>query len=208
MPMNDTTQANATAKTALGCLNGLAAEPWTVPLIQSVSVSGCASTRGFRSRVAVLVRSGPQRVVLALGVGQRVERRQRGGQRGLLVRAELGQQSRRHAPPVRPGGARASPGPRPVMTTSTTRPSPGSGSRSTRPVSSSRADQLGHGRLGDALAGGERGQPPGAAAVEGGQRGRGGQRQPAGRAEPAEQPDEPFQVGRHLGGQGLRLVLR
>ncbi len=27
MPMKDTTQANATAKTALGCLNGLAAEP-------------------------------------------------------------------------------------------------------------------------------------------------------------------------------------
>jgi len=27
MPMKDTTQANATAKTAFGCLNGLAAEP-------------------------------------------------------------------------------------------------------------------------------------------------------------------------------------
>src|ERR1700733_5673906 len=28
MPMNDTTQAKATANTALGCLNGLAALPW------------------------------------------------------------------------------------------------------------------------------------------------------------------------------------
>jgi hypothetical protein len=27
IPMNDTTQANATAKTAFGCLNGLATEP-------------------------------------------------------------------------------------------------------------------------------------------------------------------------------------
>ena len=27
MPMNDTTQANATAKTAFGCRNGLATEP-------------------------------------------------------------------------------------------------------------------------------------------------------------------------------------
>ena len=26
--MKDTTQANATANTAFGCLNGLAAEPW------------------------------------------------------------------------------------------------------------------------------------------------------------------------------------
>ncbi len=33
MPMNDTTQASATAKTALGCLNGLATEPAWVPLI-------------------------------------------------------------------------------------------------------------------------------------------------------------------------------
>ncbi len=32
MPMNDTTQAKATANTAFGCLNGLAAEPWGVPL--------------------------------------------------------------------------------------------------------------------------------------------------------------------------------
>ena len=31
--MKDTTQANATAKTALGCLNGLAAEPWVAPLM-------------------------------------------------------------------------------------------------------------------------------------------------------------------------------
>jgi hypothetical protein len=30
--MNDTTQAKATANTAFGCLNGLAAEPWGVPL--------------------------------------------------------------------------------------------------------------------------------------------------------------------------------
>ena len=31
--MNDTTQANATANTAFGCLNGLAAEPVRAPLI-------------------------------------------------------------------------------------------------------------------------------------------------------------------------------
>src|SRR6185437_180783 len=33
MPMKDTTQANATAKTALGCLKGLTAEPWGAPLM-------------------------------------------------------------------------------------------------------------------------------------------------------------------------------
>ena len=32
--MNDTTHANATAKTALGCLNGLAAEPAELPRIK------------------------------------------------------------------------------------------------------------------------------------------------------------------------------
>ena len=33
IPMNDTTQANATANTAFGCLNGLAADPADVPLM-------------------------------------------------------------------------------------------------------------------------------------------------------------------------------
>ena len=33
--MNDTTQANATAKTAFGCLNGLAAEPVGLPVMSA-----------------------------------------------------------------------------------------------------------------------------------------------------------------------------
>src|SRR5580693_8948879 len=41
MPMKDTTQANATAKTALGCLNGLAAEPWGAPLMKLYSSVLC-----------------------------------------------------------------------------------------------------------------------------------------------------------------------
>jgi hypothetical protein len=41
MPIKDTTQANATAKTALGCLNGLAAEPWGAPLMKLYSSVLC-----------------------------------------------------------------------------------------------------------------------------------------------------------------------
>ena len=37
MPMNDTTQANATAKTAFGCRNGLATEVAWGPLISALS---------------------------------------------------------------------------------------------------------------------------------------------------------------------------
>src|ERR1700752_3941442 len=47
MPMKDTTQANATAKTALGCLNGLAAEPWVAPLMKLYSSVLCIFVRGL-----------------------------------------------------------------------------------------------------------------------------------------------------------------
>ncbi len=47
MPMKDTTQANATAKTALGCLNGLAAEPWGAPLMKLYSSVLCVSVQGL-----------------------------------------------------------------------------------------------------------------------------------------------------------------
>src|SRR5580700_2581906 len=48
MPMKDTTQANATAKTALGCLNGLAAEPWGAPLMTKLYSSVlCDSVQGL-----------------------------------------------------------------------------------------------------------------------------------------------------------------
>src|SRR5271155_3598929 len=43
MPMKDTTQANATAKTAFGCRNGLATEPW-VPGIDALFL---VATRAF-----------------------------------------------------------------------------------------------------------------------------------------------------------------
>src|SRR6201996_5013099 len=76
MPMKDTTQANATAKTAFGCLNGLAGCPWTAAcpcvaaVIQLFSSVRCAAGRG---------------VVCAGDAGERVKRGPRGGERGQVV---------------------------------------------------------------------------------------------------------------------------
>src|ERR1700730_3968783 len=47
MPMKDTTQANATAQTALGCLNGPAAGPWGAPLMKLSSSVLCVSVQGL-----------------------------------------------------------------------------------------------------------------------------------------------------------------
>src|SRR6202042_3497881 len=88
MPMNDTTQAKATAKTALGCLNGLAA-PVDVPLIQVLRFGMCEAPGASGPGWLFSSGLGHQRVI-ALGVGQGVHGRQRRGQRGLLVRAEPG----------------------------------------------------------------------------------------------------------------------
>src|ERR1700689_3388857 len=110
MPMNDTTQANATAKTAFGCRNGLATEPW-VPLI-GCSLSGTwwsagclprpswtlvnwLAWSGELSRAAVRASGG------RLGVGERVHGRQRRAERGLLLRTEPGQDLRQPFGPYR-----------------------------------------------------------------------------------------------------------
>src|ERR1700749_5124276 len=89
MPMKDTTQANATAKMALGCLNGLAAEPWGAPLMKLYSSVLC-DWRGEAwsgARGIPLARRGPGRVVLAGDPGERVKRRQRDGERRPVLRA-------------------------------------------------------------------------------------------------------------------------
>src|SRR5580693_3638210 len=78
MPMNDTTQANATAKTAFGCWNGLATEPACGALIN------CSLSR----RADWVVRIEPCR--FDLGAGQRVDGRQSRGQRRLVLRADPG----------------------------------------------------------------------------------------------------------------------
>src|ERR1700759_5496632 len=46
MPMKDTTQANATANTAFGCLNGLAAGPCVVPLMRFAPQGAVVRARG------------------------------------------------------------------------------------------------------------------------------------------------------------------
>ena len=74
--MNDTTQANATAKTAFGCRNGLATEARVCPLIRCLILLG---------RVRSSWRCRPP------GRGQGVDDRQRGGERRLVLRADPGQ---------------------------------------------------------------------------------------------------------------------
>src|SRR5207302_10759231 len=64
MPMKDTTQANATANTAFGCLNGLATEPGWAPLIcELCSVLELARCRDARREVrrAPAARRGARR---------------------------------------------------------------------------------------------------------------------------------------------------
>src|SRR5580693_1176795 len=64
MPMKDTTQANATANTAFGCLNGLAVEPGRAPLIGELcSVLEFARCRDARREVrrAPAARRGARR---------------------------------------------------------------------------------------------------------------------------------------------------
>src|SRR5580692_10347202 len=95
MPMNETTQAKATAKTAFGCLNGLAA-PVDVPLIQMLrfgmsAAPGPSGPRWLCSSRPCSSGLAHQRVI-TLGAGQGVHGRQGRDQRGLLVRTEPGQQ--------------------------------------------------------------------------------------------------------------------
>src|ERR1700722_17899095 len=111
MPMKDTTQANATAKTAFGCLNGLAAEPWVAPLMKLYSSVLCIFVRGLDRagawsgpRVIPSARRGPGRVVRAGDAGERVKRRQRDGERRAVLRAELGDDG---GHPVAPDGPAA-----------------------------------------------------------------------------------------------------
>src|ERR1700733_2698897 len=88
MPMNDTTQAKATAKTAFGCLNGLAT-PVDVPLIPMLRFGMSKAPGGsdpgwlFSSRLASQLASRlAHQWVVALGVGKGVHGRQGRGQRG------------------------------------------------------------------------------------------------------------------------------
>src|SRR5262245_15662270 len=76
MPMNDTTQANATANTAFGCLNGLVAEPAWAPLNVP-----CAPYRDLCQH----------RLFVAASAGESVESGQRGRERGAVFGTELGE---------------------------------------------------------------------------------------------------------------------
>src|SRR6187399_1420558 len=85
MPMNDTTQANATAKTAFGCRNGLATEPAWVLL-------------NVYSPPYLLVGQGD----VALRTGQCVDGGQRRAERRLVLRADPVQDHREPFGPHRP----------------------------------------------------------------------------------------------------------
>lgn len=93
--MNDTTHANATAKTALGCLNGLAAEPPWAPVI-GVSTpfrnsSGAGVAGGGREGATGLSPRRGGAVFVTRHGGERGERRERGRQGGAVLGGELGE---------------------------------------------------------------------------------------------------------------------
>ena len=138
--------------------------------------------------------------VSPLRASQRVDGRQRRGERRLVLRADPGQDygeslgshgpaAAQHLPPhlgqpdlddPSVGGVRV-PADQPGIL------QPG--------------DQLGHGRLGHALLDGERGEPPWPRPLQGGQRRGRGQGQAVRRAQRPEQPDQPLQPSRDPGRQ-------
>src|SRR6476660_10337765 len=85
MPMNDTTQANATAKTAFGCRNGLATEPAWV-LLKVCSPPYLSVGQGD----------------VALRAGQCVDGGQRRGEGRPVLRADPVQDHREPLSPYRP----------------------------------------------------------------------------------------------------------
>src|SRR5580693_3116053 len=151
MPMKDTMHANATANTALGCLNGLWAEPCLGSLMCGCTPRYCGGgARGSSPR------RGPRRVVVTGDAGERVERGQRAGQRGPVSRPELGDDAGQPFGPDRAAACER----RPALVGDDDEDDPPV-FRARRPADQAGflqpADQLGHGRLGDALAGGEQG---------------------------------------------------
>ena len=128
IPMKETTQAKATAKTAFGCLKGFATP--VMSRSSRYSISACVDAPGPSGPGPGLGRViGRAPAAIALGDGQRVQGGQRGDQRGALGRGEPGQQA---GHPLRPDHPPARDHRRPasVSWTCTTRPSAGSGTRS------------------------------------------------------------------------------
>src|ERR1700678_2554611 len=84
MPMKDTTQAKATANTAFGCLNGLAAGVGEAPLTLTVLLRA----------MCWLACCGAGRIVVPRDAGERVESGPGGVEGGEVVGAEPGEDDR------------------------------------------------------------------------------------------------------------------
>src|SRR6516164_2467811 len=99
MPMNDTTQASATANTALGCRNGLAAARVVLPVIAKTPFPAIRP-RGCDCGVDTVTGSpGRCERLLSPGVGQGVHGRQGRGKCGPVSCAQIRQD---RGEPLRP----------------------------------------------------------------------------------------------------------
>ena len=121
--MNDTTQANATAKTAFGCRNGLATEVAWEPLISALFSGVAVSGSRVTSRCALASAS-------MAGSAAASAARSSGLIRSRITASRSARTARRRASVSRPWS---------VSRTWTTRPSAGSASRRTSPASCRRA---------------------------------------------------------------------
>ena len=146
------------------------------------------------------LRADSEQVAVPLHAGQRVDGRQRRGERRLVFRTDPGQD---HGEPL--GSHRPAAGqhlPARLGQPDLDHP-PVGGVRvpADQPGILQPGDQLRHGRLGYPFLGGERGEPSRARPLQGGQRRGRGQRQSVRRAQRPEQPDQPLQPRRDPGRQ-------
>ena len=173
--MNEMTQAKATAQTALGCLNGLAAEPPDMPLT-------CCS---------VLRRTGSRWPVRASIAGRAAASaaRSSGLSRASMVASRSARAARRRASRAEPSAVMLDLDHPPVARVR------GAGDQ---PRVQQPGDELGHGGLGHALVHRQQRQPGRPGPVQRGQRRRRGERQPVPRGQRAQQGQQPLDPGRHL----------